>query len=327
MSIEKELKLSQKLNLICKIRFGSHLYGTSTESSDVDYQGVYLPNIRDILLNRIKKSINLSTNKSATKNNSDDEDFNVYSLHHFIKLACEGQTIAIDMLNANDENIIETSETWNEIVKNKHLFYSKQMRAFIGYARRQAFQYGDKGKRLGDAEEFYEFLNKFEGDKVLNSSFIWNSIPNLNNLKKEESVITTKGKNIKQISICGRKIQETCKVQYAKEIVQSYISKYGARAKAARDNKGIDWKAVSHALRICYELKEIYQTGKIIFPLKEASFILRIKRGEHGYVEDVLPVLENLMNDIESLVKMSSYPEKVETGYWDDFIVRCFNNV
>ena len=47
-----------KMNLIVKMKFGSHLYGTDTENSDVDYKGVFLPSKEDILLGRIQKSYN-----------------------------------------------------------------------------------------------------------------------------------------------------------------------------------------------------------------------------------------------------------------------------
>ena len=40
------------MDLIVKMKFGSHLYGTDTEDSDVDYKGVFLPAKKEILLNK-----------------------------------------------------------------------------------------------------------------------------------------------------------------------------------------------------------------------------------------------------------------------------------
>ena len=37
-------KLNEK-NIIVKIKFGSHLYGTDNEKSDLDYKGIFLPSI------------------------------------------------------------------------------------------------------------------------------------------------------------------------------------------------------------------------------------------------------------------------------------------
>ena len=45
-------------------------------------------------------------------------------------------------------------------------------------------------------------------------------------------------------------------------------------AKKAAKNEGIDWKAVSHAVRCAYQMKSVYEIGDIRFPLKESPTIL-----------------------------------------------------
>jgi predicted nucleotidyltransferase len=58
------------MDLVVEMRFGSHLYGTDTPDSDVDLKGVYLPEARDILLQRIVPSVTLgrtSTSGSSTR--------------------------------------------------------------------------------------------------------------------------------------------------------------------------------------------------------------------------------------------------------------------
>lgn len=77
----------------------------------------------------------------------DDVDVEIYSLHYFIHLACQGETVALDMLHAPDEMIEVSSPLWEEIVKLRDRFYTKNLRAFIGYARRQAAKYGINGTR------------------------------------------------------------------------------------------------------------------------------------------------------------------------------------
>jgi len=46
------------MNIIVKMKFGSHLYGTATVDSDLDYKGVFLPSKKEVLLGKIHKSIN-----------------------------------------------------------------------------------------------------------------------------------------------------------------------------------------------------------------------------------------------------------------------------
>ena len=133
------------MNLIVKMKFGAHLYGTATSDSDDDYKGIFMPTKDEVLLCRIPKSHSHSTGKEESKNTKDDIDFEIYSFHYFIKLACDGQTVAMDMLHAPEEMILQSSNIWKEILKNRHTFYTKNLKSFIDYARRQASKYGIKG--------------------------------------------------------------------------------------------------------------------------------------------------------------------------------------
>jgi len=42
--------------LIVKMAFGSHLYGTSTPESVLDYKGVFLPSKEQVLLGQIHRT-------------------------------------------------------------------------------------------------------------------------------------------------------------------------------------------------------------------------------------------------------------------------------
>jgi predicted nucleotidyltransferase len=128
--------------IIVKMKFGAHLYGTATSDSDLDYKGIFLPTKEQLLLGRVAKSHNYSTGKNDSRNTKNDVDTELYSLHYFVKLACDGQTAAMDMLHAPDGMILEKSKIWDEIVKNRQKFYTKNLKSFIDYARRQASKYG-----------------------------------------------------------------------------------------------------------------------------------------------------------------------------------------
>jgi len=311
------------MNTIVKLKFGSHLYGTNTPESDIDYKGVFLPTIDEIFLNRIPKSINTSTKKSSAikKNTKDDIDCEIYSLHYFIQLACEGQTVALDMLHAPDNMILETSDIWEEIVKNRSRFYTKNLKAFIGYARKQAAKYGIKGSRLNAAKEMMDLLASTSEEKRV--ADVWDKLP----LGEHIHIIEPNPHNIEQVQVCGRIIQATSRVKYALEIVKTFYDNYGARAEKAAKNEGIDWKAVSHAIRAAYQLKEILEDGTITFPLKEADYVKQVKTGELDYQTDVAVRLESLMDEVESLSLKSDLPEKVDRKFWDEFIINVIGDM
>jgi len=303
------------------MKFGSHLYGTDTPESDRDYKGVFLPEKDDVFLNRIPKSYNFTTkNGCDSKNTSDDIDTEIYSLHYFVRLACEGQTVAIDMLHAPDNMLLETSATWELIVKSRNKFYTKNLNAFVGYARRQAAKYGIKGSRLNAAKEVVGILSKYGREEKL--QVVWGVLP----LGDHRYFIEPSPNGIEQYQVCGKVMQATQKIGYTIDILDKFYKEYGKRAKLAAENKGVDWKAVSHAMRVAYQVKELLTTNTITFPLKNADYIRQIKNGELDFQTEVSPNLEKLMDEVEILSEKSTLPLKPNRKFWDKFIIETIEN-
>lgn len=305
---------------IVKMIFGSHLYGTSTPESDTDYKGVFMPNKRDIILGNVPKSINNMTKKdNSAKNTVNDVDTETYSLHYFLQLACEGQTVALDMLHAPKDMILSSSDIWGEIVKERHRFYTKNLQAFIGYARKQAAKYGIKGSRLAEAQMVYDLLANNDHNHVLKMGDLWEELPTGDHIK---FVVGGKKNSEEEFyQVCGKKMQKTSKITYCMEILKTFVDSYGHRAMLAAQNKGIDWKAISHAVRAAEQVKEVLEYNTITFPLKNAKTILDIKNGKLDYTTEAAPLLESLMDEVEILAEKSTLPKKVDRKYWDNFLI------
>ena len=139
------------MDMIVKIKFGSHLYGTNTPTSDLDYKSVYVPEGDDILLQRVQHSIRFGgrTKQEGERNTADDVDNECYSLQYYLQLLSEGQTGAIDMLFAPEPEL--SSPVWRYIQQNKARLLTKKSAAFVGYCRTQANKYGIKGSRVAAA--------------------------------------------------------------------------------------------------------------------------------------------------------------------------------
>ena len=334
------------MNTIVKIRFGSHLYGTNTENSDTDYKGIYLPDMRNVILQNVEKSISEKTKIGNGKNTKDDVDSEMYSLQYFMKMLMDGQTVALDMLFANDENIVETSDIWREICNNREMFIHKNTKAFVGYCRTQAAKYGIKGSRISAIKTATEFISNIMKETKLvkyirDDGYCWTrqSVrePVYNKLKdcfEElpvcEYVTKYMDKTSRQMiyEVCGRKFQESCELSHVLKCLNEIFNNYGERARKAENNEGIDWKAVSHAFRVCYEIKELLKYHRITFPLKEAGFIKDIKQGKMHYKKDMIgEKLEALMQEVEDESKKSTLPEMVEQKVYDDFVVNIYNDV
>ena len=230
------------MKTIVKMNFGSHLYGTNTETSDKDLKGVYLPNLNDCIVGNVKRSIVSNTKSNANqKNTNKDTDCEIYSLQYFLlELGKNGDTTFLDMIHAPDSMLIEKSEIWQQIRANRAKFYTKSLKSYIGYCRSQASKYGIKGSKLEEAQK-------------------------------------------------------------------------------------INWKSISHAFRVGYQLKELYTTGDLIFPLKDAEFIKEIKKQKFHFSNDkIADKLENLVNEIEVLASNSNYPQSVDLTYWNNFIINLY---
>lgn len=306
---------------LVKMKFGSHLYGTATPESDQDFKGVFLPSKEEIFLNKIPKSITFHSKKgNESRNTSEDIDTEIYSLHYFIKLALEGQTVAIDMLHANDECILTKSYIWDSLVENRRKFYTKSLKAFVGYARTQAAKYGIKGSRLNSVKEVVDFLHTVDAEARLNS--VWSSLP----VGEHIHMFPDLKSKINIYQVCGKQFQETVKVGYVLPILEKFYEQYGKRAEMAANNEGIDWKAVSHAVRAALQTRQLLLSNNLVFPLREAPLLLRIKKGELDYLTQVAPLLEGLMEEVEELSAQSNLPLHPDYKFWDDWLMNTIES-
>ena len=307
--------------MMCK--FGSHLYGLSTPSSDVDWKGIYLPNIENLLLGNYAKTHKASTG-GAGKNAPGDIDMEVISLPRFVELACQGETFAIDMLHANTAALGEFGWVWEDLVSKRTDFYSKSLKAFVGYVKRQAAKYGVKGSRLAALEEAYECAQAFlfEGKQVKMHEII-DKLP-----INEHCVITLhdSGHTGPQrfYEICGRKFQDTLNIETFMSAVKKIYDAYGARAQLAKDNDGVGWKAMSHALRAGYQARDIYLHGDFEYPLRETPFLLDVKQGKLDFMKQVNPVLEELVEEVDNLCDKSTMRSKVDRVKWDAWLMDVY---
>lgn len=300
---------------IVKMKFGSHLYGTSTPASDTDYKGVALPTAREVLLGKVPKHIENSTTGAAfSRNTSEDVDIEIFSLHQFIKLGLEGQTVVMDMIHAPLHMCEEYDALWVHITKNKHKFYSNNVGAFLGYVMKQTAKYGQRGSRLNDVKLVLDWLGTKNSDYKLADC-------NRDNFPVGENIkFVDDGIKIPYYDICGKKVQITNTVGYVIPIFEKFYKNYGQRTMDAANNLNVDWKAVSHAFRAAYQIKELLTEGNITFPRPEAKFLVQVKTGVLDFKE-LSPLLDDLVDEVKELRDKSTLPDKPDVKFWEEFIM------
>jgi hypothetical protein len=96
-----------------------------------------------------------------------------------------------------------------------------------------------------------------------------------------------------------------------------------AHAAMAEQNQGIDWKALSHAVRVANEALEFMATGWITFPLPNAAHILAIKEGVVPY-KVVAEEIEDLLARVEEAQSSSVLPAQPDQQYIEDLLFRVY---
>lgn len=339
------------MNKILQIKFGSYLYGTSTPNSDTDYKGIYLPTAREIVLGSYKKTIATCRPKgTCERNTKDDVDIEFFSLDRYLELLMEGQTVALDMLFAPEpvypmdpNQAFEWAgiKIWKEIKANKERLLTRNVNAFIGYARQQVSRYGIKGSRMDALKRTKEKLDSLVlSDGYLDKlSYYEGAIQDLVNETKE-LVSLEKLPLIEIVMLCGpkgafdaphlrvngRAIPLHVKVKYALEVIGKMLDSYGQRATKAHLAGGKDWKAISHCLRVEYEALELLTTGNITFPCPNRELLLKIKLGELPY-EQVSELIEQGLADLYKAHEVSILRDKPDQEWADDFVYKVYSNI
>jgi hypothetical protein len=283
-----ELDIAEK-NKILKCITGSYLYGTNTENSDTDYQGIFIGNIDNYFgLKDIEEvSDNFISKNEFGKNNTDAIDSKYYEIRQFFKLALQNNPNIIELLFINKENIIFKNKYFNKIQENRDKFLSsKEIRKrFIGYA------YGQKHKMIVKLENYDIFTEAYD---ILNNS-------DKKFLVDEDkfNVFKFKNNSNKEYKVADIFIPRNISVKRAKDLLQERLKRVGNRKELILKH-GFDTKFASHTIRILYEGIELLKTKNLEFPLKERNLILDIKKGKYT-CNEVIIMSEELEKEINDL--------------------------
>lgn len=151
---------------------------------------------------------------------------------------------------------------------------------------------------------------------------IWDLLPDVEHTRKYIEPTT----NLRIYEVVGKKFTETTSINIVLECLTQFFGKYGQRAKQAEQNQGVDWKAMSHALRAGYQLEQMYKEGNITFPLRRADWLKQIKAGEIPF-QRVADELEEQLDYVKTLAKYSDYPEQVDRRWVDEWLVSIIEKI
>lgn len=328
------------MKILVKAVAGSHLFGTNTETSDKDFKGIFLPEADDILLGKFDQTIHNHTNSIVgQKNTKDDVDIEFYSLDKFLKMLYQGQTVAWELLFTPDEMILEKHPLWDEIRKETPKFLNKRVDAFIGYCKQQAHKYGIRGSRMNTLETVLTILRPYmylkvksvnngyvncehASDKTL-GDILFDDYDKIIKLEHTERTPDKNGKDL--IHICGKKFGLDTNLQYVVQPLQKYYDEYGERSRKAKENEGIDWKALSHAVRVCMQAYSLLNNHTILLPMdpRQVEVLKDIKAGKFTF-DIVADLIETWQDMLLEAREDSTLPEEPNLQAFQDVQKRIY---
>ncbi len=292
----RELCRQNGAELVFLTLFGADLYGTRrSDKSDLDVRGLFLPETSALVLGPVPKSLHFSTGGNDRRNQVEDVDIDLWSVGHWLKLLAAGDIGALDLIFApsNAEAVIWQDSRLDVFFGAPlELLDTVESRAYAEYSLSQAKKYGIKGSRLGAVKAVQRWLEDrpTAPDERLE--------PHLDALAalcdderfcRRETIRDRPGLNLGGKLFSGR-----MKLAEFAARVETEMERYGERAREAEANQGLDFKALSHAVRALDQMLEIFETGRVRFPLRNRAELLAIKEGRYAWPELEPLILERL---------------------------------
>jgi hypothetical protein len=324
------------------VQYGSKLYGTNTAASDTDLKTVYLPELGDLLMAKppkiFKKRFDAQGQPlgDGTSMPPDGVETEYIPFQTFVRDFINGQTYALEIGHAmyskhlglpkNKQNTVREVSWVVELVEN---FSNSEVQSMTGFAAKQVWDYIKRGERLNEATNVLDVLKRHEsllrtgghvvrldtqlaysdvelGGDVVYTSTVLDEVSRECSLPIGQSV--NNNRTMRTLELNGRSYLETTEVEHLCAQVQKLISKYGDRSTAAAETD-VDWKSISHAVRVYEQSIELLETGRITFPRKNAAHLLEIKSGRVS-LDEVKSELSRLDEEVLQKIQASSVRKK-----------------
>jgi predicted nucleotidyltransferase len=301
------------MNKILLIKTGSHLYGTSTPSSDEDYVGLFIGDLTNYFGLDNTKEVDMSTvsKLESGKNASDAIDKKFYELRNFFQLCLDNNPNIIEMLFVNDKNIVFTDNyhALNLLQHNQLFPHQGLKQKFIGYSKGQLHKMHIKLENYDALKGLHKWLLENTYNPRSNHASVsgeYSSNQLFAELRENKALNGIVKFNDTHATVGDLNINLTEKLTKVFAKIADRLSKVTNREELFT-KYGFDVKFGMHCIRLVLEGKELMETGKLVFPLKDAALLLDIRNGKYT-AEEIKEMANDLTSELDSL--KSCLPEK-----------------
>lgn len=347
-------------NLIFKTIVGSQAYGTSTPASDIDFKGVYVQSIDDILSFRYNEQIEIGK----------DECY--YEVRRFLQLAQSANPNILEMLFMHDEGIVYSAPAWNLIRNHKEKFLTKKCcQSFGGYAVAQIRKARGLDKKMNWEKSRVErktpldfcylyqngqsvAITKYLRDEGMEQElcglvaldhmrdcyaiyYDWSKhyADQKRNDKSFEGFnfkgIIHENSNELLLSSVPKYATPLCLLYYNKDGYSMHCKDYREytewlekrntqRFVDTAHGQQIDGKNLLHCRRLLDMAIEIAKTGTLNVKRPNAEYLLQIRRGEVA-LDSIIDQAEKDIEELDKLYDESDLPTTVEMDFINDLLL------
>ena len=307
-------------NKILEVMTGSHLYGTATETSDYDYIGIFMPPEDAIFGLASVSEVNLGTeSKDASgKNTADAIDCKCFEFRNILRLMLQNNPNCLEPLYAPAGAITFVNDIGRELLANADLFpYRGALGRFIGYA------HGQKHLMIVKDEHFLALREAaLELPKLHDKLPIDEAIHKVPNIIKQVTVdrhgkaVTTQ----RRYTIGDLNFPEGVTMHYVIAKIDERLAKIGNRSSLVLQH-GFDTKFAGHLIRLLLELEELLATGRLVFPLRDATLLKEIRAGQHP-CDWILALADDIEARCEKVKETSPLPDKARFNEVQEFCMQ-----
>lgn len=324
-------------DVLFQVTYGSRLYGTNTPTSDTDLKSVFLPAIDDLLLGRklgtsktrVHSDGSPVPDKSSMPDNGVEHEY--FPLQTFVRDFVQGQTYALEMAwavlaNGPDGHTLQAAREYELMVELVEKFGNREVYSMVSFAMKQTFDYVKRGERLEQARKLLDVLEFWSAtlDDLENmdpGSYMKKRLDTV--LPEGEKLLHTVAREaglelgtsvnnnhtFETLKLNGREYLETTDLKQLELAVSKLVSEYGERTNRAA-KEVVDYKSLSHAVRVYEQALELLDTGKLTFPRPNANYLRSVKQGLVPLEEVKARLLEL---DEEVLAKQESSTQRRKT--------------
>ena len=304
------------------IPHGSHLYGTAGPSSDYDYKALYLPPLEKLVLGAKMEVLKYKFDEHGnTVGDYDSMPANGYEVEYiplqkFVGDYLTGQAYAVEFVHAAKQGFAASYLTAPETAALLHFISTLPLHSgvdgMVGFAVKQTFDYVRRGERYTAACNMLavvdEVMSKLKSDKQrLDTPYGESGMMVLDEIARATGArigsSTNHNRVMRTLVLNGREYLETTNLVHFRAAIQKLADSYGHRSTAAAETT-VEWKSLSHAVRVYQQVIELLTNGNIAFPRPNAESLKAIKNAE-VQLSEVKNLLRQLDDQVDA-VKLSS---------------------